>query len=415
MTTPARPGFFNRAPLTRTADAAAVAVAVSLPWSTSATSLLVVVWLIVLLPTLRLAELRRELATAAGGLPVLLVLLGVIGMLWADVTWIERWKGLDSFFKLLVIPLLFIQFRRSQRGLWVFGGYLAACMALLVISAFLSITAGPWWPNPIYGVPVKNEATQSGEFVTCIFGLLFLAMEFYERRRHVLMIGALAAALAMAANIFYVATGRTALVIIFVLLLLFAAKKLRARGIVVLSAGAILIGAIGWTSSPYLRGRIVQIWTDFQSYEASDVRNSSGERVEFAKKSLAFIRAAPIVGHGTGSIPALFTKSALGQTGATAATTTNPHNQTFAVAIQLGLIGAGVLWAMWLAHLLLFRGPGLVEWIGLVLVVQNVVGSLFNSHLFDFTQGWVYVFGVGVAGGMALKNRAMQKPAAAAP
>jgi len=75
------------------------------------------------------------------------------------------------------------------------------------------------------------------------------------------------------------------------------------------------------------------------------------------------------------------------------------------VAIQLGLIGAGVLWAMWIAHLLLFRGPGLVEWIGLVVVVQNIVGSLFNSHLFDFTQGWVYVFGVGVAGGMVLKRQ----------
>ena len=411
MTTPARPGFFNRALLTRAADALAVAVAISLPWSTSATSILVIVWLAVLLPTLRLAELRRELTTAAGGLPVLLLLFGIAGMLWADVALIERWKGLDSFFKLLVIPLLFIQYRRSDRGLWVFGGYLAACMALLVASAFLSITAGPWWPNHIYGVPVKNEATQSGEFVTCIFGLLFLAMEFYERRRHVLMIGALAAALAMAANIFYVATGRTALVIIFALLLLFAAKKLRARGIVVLSAGTILIGAIGWMSSPYLRGRIVQIWTDFQSYEASDARNSSGERVEFAKKSIAFIREAPIIGHGTGSMPALFTKSAIGQTGTAAAATTNPHNQTFAVAIQLGLIGAGVLWAMWIAHLLLFRGPGLVEWIGFVVVVQNIVGSLFNSHLFDFTQGWVYVFGVGVAGGMVLKR---QSPKAAA-
>ena len=411
MTTPARPGFFNRALLTRAADALAVAVAISLPWSTSATSILVIVWLAVLVPTLRLAELRRELTTAAGGLPVLLLLFGIAGMLWADVALIERWKGLDSFFKLLVIPLLFIQYRRSDRGLWVFGGYLAACMALLVASAFLSITAGPWWPNHIYGVPVKNEATQSGEFVTCIFGLLFLAMEFYERRRHVLMIGALAAALAMAANIFYVATGRTALVIIFALLLLFAAKKLRARGIVVLSAGTILIGAIGWMSSPYLRGRIVQIWTDFQSYEASDARNSSGERVEFAKKSIAFIREAPIIGHGTGSMPALFTKSAIGQTGAAASATTNPHNQTFAVAIQLGLIGAAVLWAMWIAHLLLFRGPGLVEWIGLVIVVQNIVGSLFNSHLFDFTQGWVYVLGVGVAGGMVLKR---QSPKAAA-
>ena len=62
-----------------------------------------------------------------------------------------------------------------------------------------------------------------------------------------------------------------------------------------------------------------------------------------------------------------------------------------------------VLWAMWIAHLLLFRGSGLAEWVGLVIVVQNIVGSLFNSHLFDFAQGWVYVLGVGVAGGMALK------------
>jgi hypothetical protein len=36
-------------------------------------------------------------------------------------------------------------------------------------------------------------------------------------------------------------------------------------------------------------------------------------------------------------------------------------------------------------------------------VVQNVFTSLFNSHLFDFHEGWMYVLGVGVAGGMALK------------
>ena len=416
MTTPARPGFFNRALLTRAADALAVAVAVSLPWSTSATSILVVVWLAVLLPTLRLAELRRELTTAAGGLPVLLLLFGIAGMLWADVALIERWRGLDSFLKLLVIPLLFIQFRRSERADWVFGGYVIACVALLLASYVLVL-----WPelsfhfSSDFGVPVKNAPTQSGEFVTCIFGLLFLAVESFTRRQWLWLFGFLIVILAMLMDIFFVATGRTALVLILVLLVLFAIKKLSRAGILILFACTIAIGAMAWSSSPYLRGRIVQIWTDFQSYETNDVRNSSGERVEFWKKSLAFIRAAPIIGHGTGSMPALFTKSAIGQTGTAAAATTNPHNQTFAVAIQLGLIGAGVLWAMWITHLLLFRGSGLVEWIGLVVVVQNIVGSLFNSHLFDFTQGWVYVFGVGVAGGMVLKNRAMQKPVGAAP
>jgi len=86
-----------------------------------------------------------------------------------------------------------------------------------------------------------------------------------------------------------------------------------------------------------------------------------------------------------------------------------------AVAIQIGLVGAAVLWAMWIAHLLLFHGSGLVEWVGLVIVVQNIVGSLFNSHLFDFDQGWVYVLGVGIAGGMTLKKRAAEKSAGAAP
>jgi O-antigen ligase len=158
-------------------------------------------------------------------------------------------------------------------------------------------------------------------------------------------------------------------------------------------------------SSPYLRERSIQLWTDYQSYQESNADNSSGVRAEFYKKSIAFIRQAPIFGHGTGAMGALFDRMAIGKTGSAGAPSNNPHNQTFAVAIQLGLLGAAVLWAMWIAHVLLFRGNGLAEWVGLVVVVQNIVGSLFNSHLFDFGQGWVYVFGVGVTGGMVLKRR----------
>jgi hypothetical protein len=34
-----------------------------------------------------------------------------------------------------------------------------------------------------------------------------------------------------------------------------------------------------------------------------------------------------------------------------------------------------------------------------------MVSSLFNSHLFDFHEGWMYVLGVGIAGGMTLAAR----------
>jgi O-antigen ligase len=262
---------------------------------------------------------------------------------------------------------------------------------------------------------VKNAATQSGEFVTCIFGMLYFAIGAFERRRWWWLLGMLAVVFGMLANIFFAATGRTALIVIPALLVLLAVKKLSGKGMVIVFASAIVIGVVGWTASPYLRERVTAVWTDAQQYEAYNAENSSGERIEFWKKSVEFVRVAPIIGHGTGAMHLLFVKSAVGQTGAAGSATTNPHNQTFAIAIQLGLVGAALLWAMWVAHVLLFRANGLAEWIGLVVVVQNIVGSLFNSHLFDFNQGWVYVVGVGVAGGMALKNRATEKAPSAVP
>jgi O-antigen ligase len=60
-----------------------------------------------------------------------------------------------------------------------------------------------------------------------------------------------------------------------------------------------------------------------------------------------------------------------------------------------------VLLAMWAAHYCLFRASDLTGWIGTVVVVENAVSSLTSSHLFDFVHGWLYVLGVGIAGGMA--------------
>jgi len=76
-------GVIDRAGLARIADGLAAAAAASLPWSTTATAILVVAWLLALLPTLDMAMLRREIMTAAGGTPLILIGLAVLGMLWA--------------------------------------------------------------------------------------------------------------------------------------------------------------------------------------------------------------------------------------------------------------------------------------------------------------------------------------------
>ena len=47
----------------------------------------------------------------------------------------------------------------------------------------------------------------------------------------------------------------------------------------------------------------------------------------------------------------------------------------------------------------LFRSGGITAWLGTVIEVDNVVCSTVHSQLFDFNNGWLYVFGVGVLGG----------------
>ena len=212
------------------------------------------------------------------------------------------------------------------------------------------------------------------------------------------------------ADIFFVTTGRTTLLIVPVLLLLLGWRCSRWKGVIAAAVFGCIVGGAIWLGSPALRTHMYTSLNELQAYEANDAFNSTGLHLEFLKKSLSFVKTAPIVGHGTGSIAEQFRNAVVSDGGSASEVSVNPHNQIFAVAIQLGALGTVVLAAMWAAHLLLFRGGGIVDWIGLIIVAQNVVASLFNSHLFDFTQGWLYVFGVGVAGGMVLRERDINRP-----
>lgn len=396
---------FDRQRMEARADWLAVAVAVSLPWSTSATGILVVLWLLALLPTLSWPELRRELTTAAGGLPVLLFLLGALGMIWAEVPLAERLGGLEDFVKLLALPLLMVQFRRSNNGHRVLIGFLLACTALLIASVAVTL-----WPHLStgsrnIGVPVKNYIIQSAEFAICTAVLIDIAIARAGARQWAFAAGALLLALAFLADILFIATSRTTLVILPALALVYGLHRFGWKGAVGAIAIGIAVAAVAWTASPYLRDRVMSVYTQTKAFETEGERTSTGERIVFWTKSLNFVASAPLLGHGTGSITAMFERDAVGRTGVRGEVSTNPHNLTFAVAIQIGLLGAAVLWAMWLSQLWLFRGPGLTAWIGIVLVVQNLVGSLFNSFIFDFTEGWLYVFGVGVVAGMVWREQ----------
>lgn len=394
------------------ADGLAAAVAVSLPWSTSATAILIVLWLLALIPTLHRDDLAEVLTKPAAYLPLALVVIAALGILWADVAWAERSRGLSGFIKLLVLPLLFVQFRRSANAHWILTGFLVSCAALLLASTgsfvWPKFFLWSWAKTP--GIPVKDYLIQAALFIVSAFVLLYLARDTWLAGRR--FVSALYAALAVAfvVNISFVATSRTALLTVPLLLALFAVRCFRWKGICTIAAGAVVLIGLAWTSSDYLRLRLGNLSDEVRNYQTENSKTSAGERIEFWKKSVRFVSEAPVFGHGTGSTRSLFARVASTGDGASSLVSTNPHNQLLTVAVQVGLFGGFVLIAMWIAHAMLFRGEGLAAWIGLVIVTQNVFGSFFNSHISDFGQGWLYVFGVGVTGGLMMARQKAEQP-----
>jgi O-antigen ligase len=388
----------------RAVDVLAAAVAAILPWSTSGVAIVMVLWFIALLPTLDFRALLRSMARPASALPLAFFALAVIGLLWADTSWPARLHGINPVAKLLVIPFLLYHFARSQRGVWVFIAFLASCTLLMALSWIVAFVPLTPTSKLAPGVPVKDYIDQSQEFALCMFALAPLAVKFFTQRRFVLVAGCLALMLAFFANMMFVVSARTALVYMPVLLVLFAVLYLNARATVGLLAVGLLTAVIVWFSSPYLRQRVEAVGNEYRVAQQNEV-SSTGLRLQYWSKSLKFFSQAPLFGHGTGSTKQLFEQDAVGKTGLAAEVIGNPHNQTLNVAVQWGLFGCIILYAMWISQLLLVRGMSLPSWIGLLVVVQNMVSSLLNSHLFDFHEGWMYVLGVGVAGGMVLGQR----------
>jgi O-antigen ligase len=186
----------------------------------------------------------------------------------------------------------------------------------------------------------------------------------------------------------------------------FALLHLKWRSVAMISAALIAGAIVAWQASPHLRKTADTFISDYQLYTQRNIPTSMGERLEYWRHSLQFFVQAPLVGHGTGSTQGLFEKAAQEPSWVPGVRVfPNPHNQTLHVALQWGAIGIGVLYAIWIFHFQLFRGEGFARWIGLLVVVQNIFTSLFNSHLFDFHEGWMYVIGVGVAGGMVIRAR----------
>jgi O-antigen ligase len=238
-------------------------------------------------------------------------------------------------------------------------------------------------------------------------------LDAWQQRLPKRAIGLAGLALLFFANMVFLATSRTTVMVFICFVVIFMLQRFDWKRAILGIMAACILAALTVALSPYLRERIVRAANEVHAYQQSGVTTSplsgiasAGIRLEFWKQSLRIMAEAPVIGSGTGSVEAMFRKNSAGQSGSGTLVTANPHNQTFAIGIQLGLVGVIVLYGMWIAQALLFCRIGLAAWLGLAVVVQNCVSSLVNSYIFDFGSGWMFVFGVGVLGGTVLRTGA---------
>ena len=398
-----RPSYFNDSEYSRVSDA-------SLPWSTTLVAIFMAALLVSMVPFLDVRVYLQSLKRPICALPIAFFVLAAVGTLWSSAPWGERLYAVGPIAKLLMLPALLYHFERSARGVQVLAAFLVSCVLLMAMSwivAFdpsLALKSGAE-----YGVPVKNYIDQSQEFALCAVVLAYPVIMLLREQRTGLAALLIAVSISFVVNMMFVSVSRTALVTIPIMAAVFALLHLKWRSIVIILCLTAVLSGLAWATSPQLRWTTTTFLRDYQIYKELDQPTSIGMRLVFWQKSLRFFAEAPVIGHGTGSIRGLFEQAATGPKVLVGGqVVANPHNQTLNVAIQWGAIGVVVLYAMWLVHLLLFRGEGLATWIGLMVVVQNIFTSLFNSHLFDFNEGWIYVLGVGIAGGMVLGERSRQ-------
>ncbi|MET0708377.1 MAG: O-antigen ligase family protein [Tardiphaga sp.] len=384
---------------------AAIATAFALPLSTSAQAITVAIFAILALLTLDRSRFNATLRRPAAWLPVALFALIAAGTLWSMQPFGAAVKWIAPYSKLLLIPLLLATAFTPRQTLQVGFGFLAACTILLALSwASFLWPSGPWGWFKLPGVPVKDNAVQSGCFALCAFALAIGAVRTWPQdRRRAAAIAVLA--LLFLADIFLIYVSKTGAIMAAALLGLFLLHVEGWRRVMLIALPAMVVIAVAlWVSAPAQR-KLAEISGDINAGSGGQETVSTGARLDFWNKAKGFVMDAPLLGHGTGSIKPLYQSLEATRPSPYGEATPDPHNQFLHVVLQVGLVGGALLLAMWLAHARLFTGRDMASIIGQAVVLQNVIGSLFNSHLSAVTQGMLYCLAVGLLGAMVRSVR----------
>lgn len=302
---------------------------------------------------------------------------------WSPVEIIESLNTLKKYRELFLLPVFVSMLALSQRYRTLAEySFIAGCVTLMIISYGIAFGV---IPEDRYGYSIVFHITHNFFMAVLSFWSLHYSLSSKKYRWVWLAVFILSSI-----NIFYIAPGRTGMVVAGCLMILFMFQRLSRRncliGIVLFCSA---VTAIYHTSDNFA-GRVDEVTFEIKNYAPGKARTSIGQRFDWYRSGIKLISEKPILGHGTGSYPYVQERVT---SNSKIKKTDNPHNEYLFITIQFGLVGLLLFFALIAAQIFFSRQIPVKKQMllhGVILAIAS--GSLINSLLFDSQQGHFYLF-----------------------
>jgi O-antigen ligase len=329
------------------------------------------------------------------GLAITLFLLLIAGLVYTPASLEDALSFLKKYRELLYFAMVVSLIMDNDAAARLAeNSFVAGCVVLLLLSygIFFSII-----PSERFGHSVVYHITHS--FFMAILAFWCLQRIFESRQYIYLWLGLF---LATTANLFYIAPGRTGMLVYIALIFLTLLQRFSWKKSIPATGLAILVIGVTFVTSTNFSSRVREAVDEMTGYQAESSRTSLGMRFDWWQNSLELIKQKPIFGHGTGSFKTV--QADLIKDGDTKPTD-NPHNEYLLIAVQTGLLGLGVFLTLLAAQFIAackLQPPRKFLLQGVV--VAMATGCLMNSFLFDSHPGHFYAIVSAILGTPAIKN-----------
>lgn len=376
----------------------------SIPISTVLDNLLLAVFLIIGLIVLGKDAIRIGCRNSVAQAAMLLFGILLVATLYGATPLGEAISTLGKYMDLAMIPVFMAVMRKNQDRGSALNGFLLAMLVTLILSylaGFGILKVQPWmWDQSSIESPAvfRHQLTQNTFMALAIF---FALLRMRETANSLMRIPYGIFALMGVINVLFMVQGRTGYVTLIVLLGWFAWTTLSRHlslagrpiglrhGIALIMLMALAVSSV-YFSSQRLQTRVDLIVAELRAWEPHAGNETSvGIRMEFYYNTLQIIRQNPVMGVGTGGLPAAYAEQdkqfSLGRVN-------NPHNEYLMVMVQTGIIGLALLlylfYAQWRYAPLL--NSAFEQDAARGLVLATMADSLFNSPLLDHAPGLLF-------------------------